>query len=513
MKKLVFAFVMALASISIVCAPMLRAQDSNSTITIKDPAEFNTYQMATSQQDPAARAAALESFLETYPNSVVKAAVLDQLIDTYQSLRDADKTLSAASRLLQVDPNNMKAIFISVFIKKNQCAKTHDAETCDDAALLAQRGLTVSKPASTSDEAWKKLTGGIYPVFHSAIALDDIVSKKDVQAGIAEYRTELMLYPAEQTESGQGLWDTLQLAEAYTKPQAKDLPQAIWFYARAWNYATPIKAQVEADLEYYYRLYHGNLDGLDAAKTLAAATVFPPAAFSVTPAPTPAQIAHNVVTTTPDLTTLALEDKEYILANGSPEDAAKMWTVLKNQVTPVPGVVIDAVASAVRVAVIKDGRRTDFLVNLKTPVSYTAIPAENAGLSEKKEFILTSGAVADTDKLAALLNGESEASPRLVIEPLVSSIKVAVTKDAQAAKVADFVVNLKDPAEGKEIPAVGFEYGIPPATTLVGTYDSYRQIPATATRAATAEIVLRNGAIQLEQKRPTPHKPAAGHHR
>ena len=68
-----------------------------------------------------------------------------QLIDTYQRLEDADKTLSAASRLLQVDPNNMKAIFISVFIKK--CAKSvirrpyTDPQTCDDAATLAQKGL------------------------------------------------------------------------------------------------------------------------------------------------------------------------------------------------------------------------------------------------------------------------------------------------------------------------------------------------------------------------------------
>jgi hypothetical protein len=148
MKKLIFASVMALASISLVLAPMLRAQDS---ITIKDPAEFNSYQMATSQQAPAAKTEALESFLETYPNSVVKAAVLDQLIDAYQGLRDADKTLGAASRLLQVDPNNMKAIFISVFIKKNECAKTHDAQTCDDAAVLAQKGLAAPKPAPTSD--------------------------------------------------------------------------------------------------------------------------------------------------------------------------------------------------------------------------------------------------------------------------------------------------------------------------------------------------------------------------
>ena len=44
----------------------LRAQESG-TIQIKDPAEFNAYQMATTQTDPKAKAAALESFLTDLP--------------------------------------------------------------------------------------------------------------------------------------------------------------------------------------------------------------------------------------------------------------------------------------------------------------------------------------------------------------------------------------------------------------------------------------------------------------
>src|SRR6202051_2760750 len=112
MKKLVFASVVALASMSLVYAPTLRAQDSNQ-ITIKDPAEYNAYQMATTQSDPKAKAAALEDFLTKYPQSVVKKAVLDLLIDTYQQTGDMDKTVSAASRMLQLDPANLKAIYIS----------------------------------------------------------------------------------------------------------------------------------------------------------------------------------------------------------------------------------------------------------------------------------------------------------------------------------------------------------------------------------------------------------------
>ncbi len=73
MKKLVFASVMALASISLV-APTLHAQDQGGTIKIKDPAEFNAYQMFTTQTDPKAKAAAGEDFLTKYPQSVVKNA-------------------------------------------------------------------------------------------------------------------------------------------------------------------------------------------------------------------------------------------------------------------------------------------------------------------------------------------------------------------------------------------------------------------------------------------------------
>ena len=65
MKKLVLASVMALASISLFTAPTLRAQDSGQ-IEIKDPAEYNAYQQAASQSDPAARATGLESFLQSF---------------------------------------------------------------------------------------------------------------------------------------------------------------------------------------------------------------------------------------------------------------------------------------------------------------------------------------------------------------------------------------------------------------------------------------------------------------
>ncbi|MGO9435302.1 MAG: hypothetical protein ACLPH3_03835 [Terracidiphilus sp.] len=455
MKKIVFASVMALASISLV-APMLHAQDQASgTIQIKDPAEFNAYQQATTQSDPKAKAAALEQFLTQYPQSVVKSAVLDMLIDTYQQIQDPDKTLSAASRLLQVDPNNMKANFISVFIKKTQCARSVDAtgkskdpQTCDDAAALAEKGLHLQKPAAVSADEWTKQTGATYPLFDSAVALDDTVVKKDYKAAQDEYLAELKLYSDEQSKTA-GLNDTLLLAQAYSQPgPAQDLVKAVWYYARVWNFAPAnYKGQIEPKLEYYYKKYHGALDGLDAIKSQAQTSVFPPSNLHIDPAKSPQEQIHDLIVSTPDLTTLALADKETILAFGSKEDADKLWGLLQGKQTPVPGIVIDATAT---------------------------------------------------------------------------TIKVAVTQDAKDAKVADFIVNLKEPLKDAELKLYqpGFEFKTQPSAELDGTYDTYTQIPAadakpatdttpaTAATAQRAEIVLKDGFVQPEKKKaPVHHAP------
>jgi hypothetical protein len=473
MKKFVFASVMALASLSLVYAPTLHAQDQQGTIQIKDPAEYNAYSMATTQSDPKAKAAAIEDFLTKYPQSVVKKTLLDTLIDTYQGLSDNDHTLSAASRMLQIDPDNLKAIYISVFIKKGQCTKTSDAQTCDDLIALAQKGLSAKAPAGMPPEEFKKQTDATAPFFDSAIAAAD-VAKKDPAAAVEEYRKELMLYPPDASTKGLALGDTLQLALAYVKLQlldaqtardadtkakaanppdpaltaaakaandkaGQDYIQAIWFFARAWNFAPAnYKGQIEPQLEYYYKKYHGDLTGLNDVKTQAASTLFPPATLNITPAKTPQEQIHDLLATTPDLNTLALADKETVLAVGSKEDADKLWALLQGKETPVPGTVIESSAS---------------------------------------------------------------------------QVKVAVTQDAKDAKTADFIVNMKEPIPEKDIPAVGSELKLlkDGGPELDGTYDTYTQVPASSTAAASAQIVLKDAILQTAKKAPV-HKPSAAHH-
>ena len=74
-------------------------------------------------------------------------------------------------------------------------------------------------PAGVSDEDWKKQTDATFPFFHSAVAVDDMVAKKDPAAAVEEYKKELMMYPPQDTTKGAALGDTLQLALAYVKLQ------------------------------------------------------------------------------------------------------------------------------------------------------------------------------------------------------------------------------------------------------------------------------------------------------
>ena len=82
------------------------------------------------------------------------------------------------------------------------------------------------------------------------------------------------------------------------------------------------------------------MDGYPAVQTLAKTNLFPPAEYNPTPAPpppSPADLAAQTVASTPDLKTLSLADKEFILFNGKPEDAQKVWDTMKGTPRPSAG--------------------------------------------------------------------------------------------------------------------------------------------------------------------------------
>ena len=392
MNKVVLASLLAFASSTLATLPAAYGQDSTAAsgqITIKDPAEYNAYTNAVGQSAPAAKAQAIEAFLTQYPNSVVKRDMLELLVGAYQAANDTPHTLDASKRLLQVDPTNLRALTFIVYVEKSQAQG--DQAKLDDAASLAQKGLTSPKPASMTDADYQKLESLAKPIFESAIGADDI-AKKDYKGAIDAYSAELKSYtdPAD-TQKSTGLVDTYYLGTAYTQEDPKDLVNAIYYLTRAAQYAQgQYKDQIEKAAEYWYNKYHGSMDGFPAIQALAHDNVTPPDSYkpvAAPPPPSPQDLAHQAVTSTPDLSKMALADKEFVLANGTPEDAEKVWAVLKGQTFAIPGKVIQATADSVQMAVSEDSQQSnkaDFTINMKAPL--TTVPAVGATVTYDATF-------------------------------------------------------------------------------------------------------------------------------
>jgi hypothetical protein len=422
MKKVALASLLAIATSMLCATPIALAQAAASgggaaqQITIKDPAEYNDYSNAISQSSPAAKASAIEAFLTKYPNSVVKEEMLEQLMAAYQAQNNMDKTVDAASRLLQTDPNNLRALAITVYIKKAQAAqKSTPADQqplLDEAAASAQKGLAAPKPANMPDADFEKLKAATAPIFYGAIALDDQV-KKDYAGAVENFKKELAAVPVAQTQTGPQLNDTYLLGQAYAQQTPPDLKNAVWFLTRAAAYAPPAaKDQIEKAAEYYYNKYHGSMDGFDQVKTLVTQSVLPPDSYNPTaapPPPSPADQAAKVVATTPDLKTLNLNDKEFILFNGKPEDADKMWATMKGQTYQIPGKVVSATTDSVQLAVTDDAKASntaDFTINMKKPL--TTAPA----IGTMVNYNATFDSYTQNPKMITLIDGAPPAPER-----------------------------------------------------------------------------------------------------
>jgi hypothetical protein len=381
MKKVVVTSLLAVASVALVpCRALAQTQvnlgqQSSSGVQLS-PAEYKAYNDAISQTDPKAKAAALEAYLTAYPQSPVKSSVLEQLMLAY-SASDPAKTLDAADRLLQVDPNNLRALTFEVYFRKASADQIADPAgkqaALDKAADYAQKGLAAPKPKDMSDADFNTIKGSATPIFYSAIATAAL-NKKDTAGAIDAFKKELASVPVDQTtKPGPILQDTYTLGLAYYQSTPPDYVNCTWYTTRAANFAPePYKSQMLPTAKYCYKKYHGADDGYDAVTAAVATNLNPPAGFTIKPAPSPADIVAQVIASTPDLTTLAVSDKEFILQNGKPDDAAKVWDTVKGKAVQFPDVTVVSVTdTALQVAVSDDAvqsKTADFTFQLSAPL-------------------------------------------------------------------------------------------------------------------------------------------------
>src|SRR5579884_973705 len=145
--------------------------------TIKDPAEFAAYKAASGLTDPAKKGDALLQFVLQYPNTVVKEDVLEEAMAAYQQAGDMTKVQSAATQLLQVNPNNLRALVLLAYSKLQAGKQLYGAGQqaaaagpLGEAAQYGQKGLQAVSTAP-SDPDTTKLKTAVVPIFNEAIGM------------------------------------------------------------------------------------------------------------------------------------------------------------------------------------------------------------------------------------------------------------------------------------------------------------------------------------------------------
>jgi len=363
---------------------------------IKDPAEYNAYVGAVQQADPAAKISGLEAFLTQYPNSVMKEDALEILMGTYQQKGDVAKMGDTAKRLLQVNPNNVRALALITF-SSTQTGNFADAKQYGQKGIAAL--ATFPKPDNMNDQQFAEFKQSLTGIFNRGVGLAAL-NDKDYASSITALRAAVEASPNDVTL-------VYPLSSAYLKSTPPDYVNGLWFTARAANLApTP---QGQQQIAKYgasvYRKYHGQ-EGSDQGwadlMTQTKTTPLPPAGFTIAAyvPPTPAQQAAEIVKTK-KVEEMSFAEWELVLSEGAPEDVDKVWNVLKGKPLQMVAQVME-IASSTNLKLAGssddiDAKRPDIDLTMTAAIPAKLMPKEGADFQfegtpvsyEPKPFVMT----------------------------------------------------------------------------------------------------------------------------
>ena len=298
---------------------------------IKDPAEYNAYITALNTTDPAAKGAAMEAFVAQYPQSIVKIDALEQAMGAYQQANNQQKVEQIARQILTMEPNNVRALAIVVYIERGQIK---DAASGAKARADAERGLQElpnwKTPDGVSPADYEKMKNQMLGIFAGTAAFGAL-QQKDYANAQKFYEQALKVDPND-------LGNNYQIAIALLESNPSN-PLGFWYGAKALSIAQKQNPQAfQAWSPYFlsrYKKYHGNTDDWNQRMATAATETAPPANFvaSIPLAPTPCDLAAQAVQQN-DPGTLSFSDWELVLScrdkTPANKDAAeKVWAAIQ----------------------------------------------------------------------------------------------------------------------------------------------------------------------------------------
>ncbi|MCX7366932.1 MAG: hypothetical protein NTV97_34670 [Alphaproteobacteria bacterium] len=356
--------------------------------------EQATYATALANKDAAKRAQALEAFLSWYPASPLRVEAFEQMMAAWQSAGNPARADAAASRLLQIDADNIRALANRVYVGRNK-AVASDAAAFAPIVAAAERGLAAlakwSKPAGVSDADFARLKQQTAAIFNGALGAAAIQAK-DYAKARRHYADTVSMDP-------DGLQDIYNFSVAQLEGAPIDA-LGFWYAARAIVIARGTKNETAAaSIDRYarsrYQRYHGSEEGWEElVAKVAAGQRTPPADFvlSISRAQTAAEAAIQAVADA-DPATLSFSDWEFVLSHrdASPANRAaadRVWNVIVEKQKgggarlKIPVKVISATPDRIEAAITDENQATntaDLEAKMSRPL--TPLPAVGAMIS------------------------------------------------------------------------------------------------------------------------------------
>jgi hypothetical protein len=239
--------------------------------------------------------------------------------------------LETAQKVLAVNPCNIRALALVAYTKQAMATAGQNAQqNFADAGQSGQKGLqclqTAVKPSDTTPADWDKLKTQTSGIFNGAAGISAYQAKDYANA-------EQYLRAAVQGDPT-NLLEIYDLALADLAPgTAENDPEGLFYIARASNLAQGAgKDQIAKFGKSRYVKYHGADDGWSDLLTQTTSATQPPANFAITKyvPPTLAEQAAALVKSK-KVEEMSFAEWQLVLSEGTPEDADKVWTVIKGK--------------------------------------------------------------------------------------------------------------------------------------------------------------------------------------
>jgi tetratricopeptide (TPR) repeat protein len=247
-KGLLLTTLVFLAGLAQPAVAQAQGQSGQPSYTIP---EYNAFEAANAEKDPATQVKLLDDFVAKYPNSTLLPYVYQLYYPAYAKLKNYAKEIEYADKVIalgdKVDTSvKLPAIqarllaFSQVFNPKAPDAHDQLVKQRDAADLGVKLLIAMPKPAnmaSKTDAEWENDKKPALALFSGLAGAAD-VSLKDYAAAIPEFKSSLANKPDDAVT-------TYQLGVSYLQTAPPQYLDGFWMLARAINLKIPGDAKVK----------------------------------------------------------------------------------------------------------------------------------------------------------------------------------------------------------------------------------------------------------------------------